>query len=119
MLKQHTLAIKLSKCNYSVHCLEYLRHIISKERVSTNPSKTKATHEWPKLVTIKKLRGLFRLSCYYKRFIKNYAFIRQSLNALLKKNAKFICYVEVQSCFDALIEALLSALVLALPNFNK
>lgn len=37
----------------------------------------------------------------------------------MKKNAKFICYVEVQSCFDALIEALLSALVLALPNFNK
>lgn len=119
LLKQHTLAAKISKCKFAIKEVENLGHIISKKGVSIDPIKIKAIQEWLKPATVKQLRGFLGLSGYYIRFIKSYASLSQPLNALLKKNVKFRWSDELQMSFDALKKELLSTPVLALPNFNQ
>jgi len=41
-LREHRLYMKMSKCSFAQHQIEYLGHIISQEGVATNPSKTVA-----------------------------------------------------------------------------
>ncbi|GKC88258.1 putative mitochondrial protein [Tanacetum coccineum] len=82
-----------SKCVFGTTQVEYLGHVISAQRVSTDPS-------------------------YYRRFIKGYATISQPLTMLLKKNA-FQWNSQAQEAFKRLQQAMVQSLVLALPNFEE
>ena len=63
--------------------------------------------------------GFLGLSGYYRKFIKNYGILSQPLTDLLKNDALFHWTPQLQTCFDNLKQALISAPVLALPNFHK
>ena len=67
--------------------MDYLGHIISKERVKVDPSKIKAITEWPKPDNISKLREFLGLTGYYQRFVKNYVHKTAPLTDLLKKKS--------------------------------
>ena len=56
---------------------------------------------------------------YYRKFIKGYGLISKSLTEMLKKGTQFIWTSETEASFQALKAALISAPVLALPNFSK
>lgn len=67
--------------------------------------------------SLKELRGFLGLSRYYRRFIKNYGVLARPLTNLLKKGAwKWID--DSIAVFEQLKEALCSAPVLVLPDFN-
>lgn len=55
---------------------------------------------------------------YYRRFVKNFGIISISLFDLLKKGAIFLWTEKTEEAFQTLKKALISAPVLALPNFN-
>lgn len=59
------------------------------------------------------------LSCYDKRFIKDYAQISYPLVFLLKGNKKFTWTTAAQQAFEHLKIVLTSAPLLALPNFQQ
>ena len=65
------------------------------------------------------MRGFLGLSGYYRKFIKNYGILSRPLIDLLKKDVLFHWTPQLQTRFDTLKQALISAPVLALPNFNK
>lgn len=56
---------------------------------------------------------------YYRKFVKNFGILSKPLTQLLKKGAMFVWTVKIQQSFEALKQALVSAPVLALPNFQK
>jgi hypothetical protein len=58
------------------------------------------------------------LSGYYRKFIKHYVIISQPLTTLLKKGAPFLWSNDVAVAFNTLKQALISAPVLALPDFK-
>jgi hypothetical protein len=70
-------------------------------------------------INTKELRSFLGLAGYYRKFVRHFRIISQSLTHLLKKGTLFIWTTDHQEAFDALKQALVSALVLALPNFSK
>ena len=87
LLQQHQLYAKKSKCAFGCSKVEYLRHIISGQGVSTDPRKIAAMEAWLIPTSLKALKGFLGLTGYYRKFIKNYRQIATPLTALLRKNA--------------------------------
>jgi hypothetical protein len=119
ILKEHKLYLKQSKCSFAQQSLEYLGHIISSSGVAKDPDKVQAVAAWPVPTNVRQLRGFLGLSGYYRKFIRNYGVISRPLTDLLKKNTLFHWTSHHQHSFEALQQALLSAPMLALPDFTK
>ncbi|WVZ85511.1 hypothetical protein U9M48_032433 [Paspalum notatum var. saurae] len=119
ILLHHQFKVKLSKCQFAKEELHYLGHLISRHGVSTDPEKVQTIKNWLTPSSVKDVRGFLGLAGYYRRFVKNFGLIRKPLTNLLKKGALFVWTEPQQSAFDALKQALVSAPVLALPDFSK
>ena len=98
--------------------IEYLGHIVSGQGVSMDNSKVQAILQWPPPNNVKQLRGFLGLTGYYRRFIKAYARIAAPLTELLKKDG-YLWTDETEIAFLRLKEAMMSAPVLGLPNFQQ
>lgn len=115
-MRQSQLFAKRSKCDFAVPIVEYLGHFISAVGVVTDPSKVVVVSNMPTPKTLKQLKGFLGLASYYRRFVRNYG-IARPLSNLLKKDG-FVWSEEATTTFNELKQALVSAHVLALPDFN-
>ncbi|GJT22827.1 reverse transcriptase [Tanacetum coccineum] len=93
-------------------------HVISTQGVATDPTKIQVVANWHVPSSLKQLRGFLGLTSYYRRFIKGFAMISRPLTQLLKKGT-YEWNSKAQSAFEALKQAMISALVLKLPDFAK
>uniref|UniRef100_A0A8R7U1I3 Reverse transcriptase domain-containing protein n=1 Tax=Triticum urartu TaxID=4572 RepID=A0A8R7U1I3_TRIUA len=118
LLQEHQLFAKLSKCVFAVQQVEYLGHVINGEGVSTDPGKVSTVAEWPVPTTPTQLRGFLGLCGYYKRFVKNFRIIARPLHDILKTD-NFQWTTAQTQAFQALKQAMITAPVLALPNFSE
>ncbi|CAO2172926.1 unnamed protein product, partial [Urochloa humidicola] len=110
---------KLSKCSFAQRHISYLGHVISVEGVSTDHSKISAISTWPTPVNAKELCSFLGLAGYYRKFVRHFAIIARPLTSLLKKHTLFVWTSDHQTAFDTLKTALISAPVLAAPDFSQ
>ena len=109
------LQIRGEKCQFFKPEIGYLGHIVSKEGVSTSPSKIAAFKEWPIHKNIMEVRSFHGFCSYYKSFIKNFAKIAHPLTQLMHREVTFHWSNECQKAFEELRNALVTSPVLAYP----
>ena len=86
----------------------------------TDPEKTKAIHEMQVPKCIKQLREFLGLCNYYRRFIKDYSVLSNSLEKLCSTSYKTIKWNDIcDENFMKLKQKLTSAPVLAYPDYKK
>lgn len=119
LLEKDSWMIKFSKCRFAQQQIAYLGHTISSKGVSTDPAKVQAVQDWPLPQDVKQLRSFLGLAGYYRKFAKNFVVMAKPLTELLKKGSLFVWTHTHSVAFSALKEALVSAPVLALPNFER
>lgn len=117
-LQKDQWQVKLSKCAFVQQRIAYLGHVISSEGVATDDTKIQSILTWQTQTNLKELRGFLGLTGYYRKFIQHYAIISQPLTALLKKGVMFVWTEAAETAFQTLKQALVSAPVLALPNYK-
>ena len=100
----------------SVH---YLGHVVSSEGVETDPKKVSCNQEWPTPKDVKELRQFLGLASYYRRFIKSFALKASPLYRLTEKGRRWEWTKECGESFATLKQTLVSAPILAFPNFDN
>ena len=118
VLRDNKLYAKQSKCFFSHTSIEYLGHVISSRGVITDPKKITVVTNWPQPTTLKQLHGFFRLTCYYRLFVRNYGRIAKPLTDMLQKDAFQWTNAGIQA-FSDLKQAMISTPILVIPYFSK
>ena len=98
-LKDVNLKLKPSKCCLMRKEVTFLGHVVSGNRIATDPEKVRLVKEWPVPTNLKQLRGYLGLTGYYRRFVKGYAHIAAPLTNLLKKTQRYIWTEDCQMAF--------------------
>ena len=87
--------------------------------MSTDPDKIKEILNWKIPTSLKELRAFLGLIGYYRKFIEHFGILARPLFDLLKKNVVFQWSSVADTAFRVLKKALVTAPVLAIPDFNK
>lgn len=102
--------------------LTYLGYVVNENGLRTDPSKIKSIVEFPTPTHRKEVKMFLGTASDYKLFIKNFSTIAASLNTLTssRKDAPPFTWTEdSEKSFNDLKSALISAPVLACPDFSK
>ena len=118
-LREANVKLNPKKCNFVTQKVEYLGHVVTPDGISPNPDKVRVVQEFPTPSNLKELRNFLGLANRYRRFVKGFSHIAAPLNALTRKGVSFKWSEQCAVAFDKLKRALVSAPVLAYPNFCK
>lgn len=120
-LQEANLTINLEKCQFFRSELKYLGYVVDGTGLHTDPTKVEAIVNYKTPSSKKELKRFLGTASWYRRFVPNFSTIAGPLNKLTstKKNAPpFKWTDEADQAFQKLKEALITAPVLACPNFN-
>ncbi|GJX70982.1 putative reverse transcriptase domain-containing protein [Tanacetum coccineum] len=118
LLKKEKLYAKFSKCDFWIHIVQFLGHLIDSQGLHVDPAKIEAVKNWTSPTTPTEIRQFLGLAGYYRRFIKDFLKIAKSLTELTQKNKKYIWGEDQESAFQLLKQKLCEASILALPEGN-
>ena len=118
-LREANLKIHPGKCRFAVQEIVYLAHRINSFGIKIDDSKYQAIETYPVPKNVKNVRAFLGMAQFYRRYIKSFATIALPLNKLLRKDSKFVWTEECQVVFETLKKALVTAPVLAFPQFDK
>jgi hypothetical protein len=96
----------------------YLGHVISSDGVAMDADKVAAVAAWPMPHSPRALWGFLGLTGYYQKFIRDFGVIASPLTRLLRHDA-FAWDDKATTAFEALKGALMTGLVLQMPDFDR
>lgn len=118
-LQQAGLTINLQKSKFCQKRIRYLGYVLSEHGLSMDASKIQPVLDYAQPQTVKDVRRLLGLAGFYQKFISNYSEITTPITNLLKKDRKkFHWTEEANLAFEKLKNSLVSAPILANPDFN-
>src|SRR6266498_13818 len=115
--------MKPKKCKFAQKELRFLGHIISAKGIRTDPDKIAKMVTLSPLTNLKKLRLRLGLFSYYRQYIKRFSDITKPMYELTREeNGKAVPFEWTairQEAFEAIKAKLVTAPVVAHPNFDK
>ncbi|GJY50816.1 putative reverse transcriptase domain-containing protein [Tanacetum coccineum] len=97
LLRKEKLYAKFSKCDFWIHIVQFLGHLIDNQGLHVDPAKIEAVKNWTSPTTPTEVRQFLGLAGYYRRIIEAFQLLKQKLCeapilALPKGNDDFIIY---------------------------
>lgn len=117
--KKYNLKLNPLKCEFFRTEVQFLGHRCTSNGILPDPSKLNVLEKYPTPKDKKETKRFVAFANYYRRFIKNFSAIAKPLNELSRKRKAFIWSQECETAFVTLKKALLSAPILAYPDFSK
>jgi hypothetical protein len=118
-LRENKLYGKLSKCSFYQSKIHYLGHIISNEGIVVDPVKVEAIMEWSTPTNVQEVRSFMGLERYYRRFVKGFLKIENTITELQKKNKKLLWTEKCTKSFQNIKEFFMTTLILKFPDMEK
>ena len=97
----------------------FLGVIIGPNGIEIEKEKVDGVLSWPEPKNVKDVRKFLGLANYYRRFIKDFAWVARPINTLTRKNEKWQWRSEQQQAFNELKRIFTTRPVLAAPDLNK
>ena len=88
-LEENDLYIKPEKYMWKVWKVGFLGVIIGPNRIEIEKEKVDEVLSWPESKNIKDVRKFLGLTNYYRRFIKDFAWVARLMNVLTRKDMKW------------------------------
>ena len=118
-LREAGLKLHPEKCAFCRKQVTFLGHIVSEDGVATDPAKTSKVATWPEPTSVREVRQFLGLASYYRRFVKGFATVAKPLHQLTENAKDFRWTPDCQTAFETLRRLLVTAPVLAFPDFHK
>jgi hypothetical protein len=118
-LQEHQLYAKLSKCEFWIHEVLFLGHIINQDGLAVDPKKVADIMNWKAPKDARGIKSFIRMAGYYRRFIEGFSKIARPMTALLAKKVEFKWTQKCQEAFGELKDRLTTTPVLVLPDVHK
>ncbi|KAJ9557680.1 hypothetical protein OSB04_012294 [Centaurea solstitialis] len=119
VLRDEKLYAKFSKCEFWLHEVQFLGHVVSRDGIKVDPAKIEAMMSWKSATNPSEIRIFLGLAGYYRRFIQDFSKIASALTVLTKKNAKFLWTEKQEEAFQTLKKKLCQAPILSLPDGSE
>ena len=118
-LREAKLYGRIHKCDFLQSRTEYLGFDITDEGIKTSPGKVQTIVDWPQPENVKDVRSFLGLASYYRRFVRGFSAIAKPLSDLTKERLPWQWGEAQERAFQQLKVALMTAPILALPDFEK
>jgi len=87
-LEENDLYIKPEKCVWKVRKIRFLGVVIGPNGIEMEKEKMNGVLSWPEPKNIKDVRKFLGLTNYYRRLIKDFAWVARPINVLTRKDVK-------------------------------
>lgn len=118
-LRDARLRPNVKKCQFCRDSLKYLGHVIDHRGIRTDANKISAIQNWSAPTTLRQVRRFLGVASWYRRFVANFSTIAAPLTRLTKKQIRWTWGEEEERAFRTLKQTLVSAPVLACPDFSR
>lgn len=121
-LRNANLTVNFEKCKFFRSELKYLGYVVDSRGLRTDPAKIEAILNYPTPTCRKHIKRFLGTATWYRRFVPNFSTIAAPLNQLTSTRKGFPPFkwtIEADSAFKSLKECLVSAPVLACPDYSR
>lgn len=113
------LSINFAKSRFFANEVKYLGYILSERGMEADPERLAVMDSYVRPTNVRSIRRFLGMTGYYRRLIRDYSGIAAPLTNLLKKSAgKFDWLPDAEKAFQQLKKAMMTAPVVANPDFN-
>ncbi|GJT14159.1 reverse transcriptase domain-containing protein [Tanacetum coccineum] len=89
LLKKEELYAKFSKCEFWIHKVQFLGHVIDSQGIHVDPTKIESIKDWASPKTPTEICQFLGLAGYYRRFIEGFSKIAKSMTKHTQKKVMF------------------------------
>lgn len=122
ILKSANLTVNVAKCKFCKSSLSFLGYIVDKDGLHPNPDKVQSIVDYPRPKNTTEVKRFLGMASWYRRFIQDFSELTAPITELIKGRQKrqSITWTDAaEKSFEVLKQRLITAPVLASPNFDK